>query len=311
MMITSPRMPRLASLLCGAAMAMLAAVSGGQAQAPFKTPTDATTALVEAVRRSDAKQLREILGAGARDILSSGDEVSDATDRKRFLDAFENRHSLSESGDRAMLLVGADDFPFPIPLVRKREGWRFDTAAGRTEILARRIGRNELAAIQASLAVLDAQQEYAAKDRTGQGSGIYAQRIVSRAGMKDGLFWGAPAGEEQSPLGELAAQAAAEGYVSGERPQPFHGYIYKILRRQGRAAPGGAIDYVARGKMIGGFALLAYPAEYGRSGVMSFMLNHAGTIYQKDLGPATSRLAARINSFNPDKGWEQVTPVQP
>lgn len=311
MMITSPRVPRLAGLLCIAAMALLATGAGGWAQQPFNTPSDAATALVEAVRRSDTKQLREILGAGAREILSSGDEVSDAADRKRFLEAFDSRHSVSESGDKATLLVGADEFPFPIPLMRKGEAWRFDTAAGRREILARRIGRNELAAMQTSLAVLDAQQEYAARDRTGQGPGVYAQRIVSRAGRKDGLYWDAAAGEEQSPLGELAAQAAAEGYAPGERPRPFHGYIYKMLRRQGPAASGGAIDYVARGRMIGGFALLAYPAEYGRSGVMSFMLSHAGKIYQKDLGPRTSRLAAGINSFNPDKGWEQVTPAQP
>jgi hypothetical protein len=311
MMMRSPRLPRLAKLLCATALAMFAAGSVVRAQEPFKSPSDAATALVEAVRRSDVKQLRAILGAGARDILSSGDEVSDATDRNRFLEAFDTRHSVSESGDKATLLVGADDFPFPIPLMRKGEGWRFDTAAGRTEILARRIGRNELAAMQASLAILDAQQDYAARDRTGQGPGVYAQRIVSRAGKKDGLYWDAAGSEEQSPLGALAAQAAAEGYEPGERPRPFHGYFYKILRRQGPAAPGGAIDYVARGNMIGGFALLAYPAEYGRSGVMSFMLNHAGTIYQKDLGPATSRLAARITSFNPDKGWEKVTPPQP
>jgi hypothetical protein len=298
-------------LLCGSAAAILATATAGRAQEPFKSPSEAATALVEAARVNDAKRLRTIMGVAGRDILFSGDDVADAADRRRFLTAYAGRHSVSENGDKATLLVGQDDFPFPIPIVRSRNGWSFDGEAGRKEVLARRIGRNELAAMQASLAFFDAQQDYAAKDRTGQGTGVYAQRIVSRTGARDGLYWHSAAGEEPSPLGELAAEAAADGYKASETQRPFHGYLYKILKRQGPAALGGALDYVAGGKMIGGFALLAYPAEYGRSGVMSFMLNHVGTVYQKDLGLGTAYTAAGMRSFNPDKGWKQVTPEKP
>lgn len=308
MIIAWPAARALAGLLCGSAVGILTAATAASAQQPFKSPSEAATALVEAVRGSDEKRLRTILGTVGWDTLFSGDEVADAADRRRFLAAYDGRHSVSENGDKATLVLGQDDFPFPIPIIRSGESWKFDGVSGRNEIFARRIGRNELDAIQASLAFFDAQQEYAAKDRTGQGPGLYAQRIVSRAGAKDGLYWDSAAGEERSPLGELAAEAAAEGYRAGETRRPYHGYYYKVLKRQGAAAPGGAVDYIAGGKMIGGFALLAYPAEYGRSGVMSFMLNHAGTVYQKDLGPGTVRTAARMQSFNPGKGWEKVTP---
>jgi hypothetical protein len=308
MSIASPMARTAFNLICAVAFGMVAAATAARAQEVFKTPSAAATALIDAARGSDEKRLRAILGLVGRDTLRSGDDVADAADRKRFLEAYDSRHSINEQGDKATLQVGPDDFPFPIPIMRRGESWTFDGASGRDEILARRIGRNELAAIQASLAFFDAQQEYAAKDRTGQGAGVYAQRIVSRAGVKDGLYWDSATGEEPSPLGDLAAEAAAEGYRAGETRRPFHGYYYKVLRRQGPSAPGGAIDYVAGGKMIGGFALLAYPAEYGRSGVMSFMLNHQGTVYQKDLGPNTGRIAGRMLSFNPDKGWEKVTP---
>jgi hypothetical protein len=310
MIIASPMRRSAFRLVCLVAFGIVAATTTttARAQESFKTPAEAATALVEAARGNHEKRLRAILGVVGRDSLHSGDDVADAADRKRFLEAYDSRHSISEHGGKTTLLVGPDDFPFPIPIMRRGEGWTFDGISGRDEILARRVGRNEFAAMQASLAFLDAQQEYAAKDRTGQGRGLYAQRIVSRPGARDGLYWESAAGEEPSPLGELAAEAAAEGYRAGETRQPFHGYYYKILKRQGGSAPGGAIDYVAGGKMIGGFALLAYPAEYGRSGLISFMLNHAGTVYQKDLGPGTARIAARMQSFNPDKGWEKVTP---
>lgn len=306
MIITWPAACLLVRWICASSVGIIATATAGSAQEPFKSPSEAATALIEAARGPDEKRLRAILGAVGRDTLFSGDEIADAADRKRFLEAYDNRHSVDEKGDKATLLVGQDEFPFPIPIVRSAKGWSFDGEAGRDEIFARRIGRNELAAIQASLAFFDAQQEYAARDRTGQGRGVYAQRIVSRPGARDGLYWENAPGEEPSPLGDLAAAAAAEGYRAGEERRPFHGYYYKVLRRQGPAAPGGAIDYVAGKKMMGGFALLAYPTEYGRSGVMSFMLNHTGTLYQKDLGPGTSRIAARIESFNPGKGWEKV-----
>jgi hypothetical protein len=307
MIIASSRARSAFHLICVVAIGIVAATTTAGAQEAFKTPAEAATALIEAARGSEEKRMRAVLGIVGRDSLHSGDDVADAADRAGFLAAFDGRHSINVQGDRATLIVGPDDFPFPIPIMRRGNAWKFDGVSGRDEILARRIGRNELAAIQASLAFFDAQQEYATKDRTGQGAGVYAQRIVSRAGAKDGLYWNSAAGEEPSPLGELAAEAAAEGYKAGETRRPFHGYYYQVLRRQGPSAPGGAIDYVAGGKMIGGFALLAYPAEYGRSGLMSFMLNHAGTVYQKDLGPGTNRIAARMQSFNPDKGWEKVS----
>lgn len=310
MIIASPIARTVFTLTCAVAFGIVALATTARAQEVFKTPSQAAAALIDAARGSDEKRLRAILGIVGHDTLHSGDDVADGADRKRFVEAYDSRHSITEQGSKATLLVGPDDFPFPIPILRRSEGWTFDGVSGRDEILARRIGRNELAAIQASLAFFDAQQEYAAKDRTGQGAGVYAQRIISRAGGNDGLYWHSAAGEEQSPLGELAAEAAAEGYRAGEVRRPFHGYYYKILKRQGNSAPGGAIDYVAGGKMIGGFALLAYPAEYGRSGMKSFMLNHEGTVYQKDLGAGTGRIAARMQSFNPDKGWEKITPQQ-
>lgn len=300
----------LARMLCLCAAGFLASASIASGQERFKSPDEAVAALVSAVRASNFSQLHAILGIHGREIISSGDRVADAGDRERFLTAYDAKHSITEQGSAATLIVGNDDFPFPIPLVRADGTWKFDAEAGRKEILFRRIGRNELSAIQASLAFFDAQYEYAAKDRTGAGPGIYAQRIVSKPGTKDGLYWATTQGEEQSPLGELAAEAAADGYEAAQTRRPFHGYYYKILKRQGSAATGGAADYVVGGKMIGGFGLLAYPAEYGRSGIMSFIVNHAGTVYQKDLGPGTSRVAARTRTFNPDSTWEKVPAAQ-
>ena len=210
-----------------------------------------------------------------------------------------------EGADKAVLVLGNQDWPFPIPLVRKDGTWRFDTVAGREEILFRRIGRNELAAIQTILAFVDAQQEYAEKGIGG--NGVYAQRIVSRPATKDGLYWPAQSGEDESPLGDLAASAAAEGYRAGQQRIPYHGYYYKVLTRQGPNAPGGALDYVVRGKMIGGFALVAYPAQYGNSGVMTFLVNHQGTIYEKDLGEQTAGIAPGMTAFNPDGTWQRVS----
>ena len=229
--------------------------------------------------------------------------------RQRFLSAYDAKHSIKAEENKATLILGADDFPFPIPLVNNRTGWEFDPAAGRLEILYRRIGRNELDAVQTSLAYVDAQNEYAEKDRAGEGVGTYAQRIVSGPGKKDGLFWRDD--RDPSPLGELAAQASAEGYKVGEQAAPYHGYYYRILKGQGSNAPGGALNYVVKGKMIGGFGLIAYPAEYGNSGVMTFMVNHAGTVYQKDLGPRTESIAKRAYLFDPDQTWKKVDVAAP
>ncbi|WP_245973815.1 DUF2950 domain-containing protein [Bosea caraganae] len=292
------------------AVALLAMTFAASAQQSFNAPEAAAEALVKAVRGDDVKGARALLGRGGDDILSSGDEIADAALRKRFVAAYDAQHKVTTSGDKATLIVGQEDFPFPIPLFRKGERWQFDTAAGRQEILFRRIGRNELDAIQVCLAYVDAQNEYADKDRTGSGRGVYAQRVVSRPGQKDGLYWASSQGGDASPLGELAARAAAEGYLIDGGPAPFHGYYYKILTRQGPAAAGGTLNYVVGGKMIGGFALLAYPAEYGNSGVMTFMINHAGTVYQKDLGLQTADRAKRIASFDPDSSWKKVSPAE-
>jgi hypothetical protein len=295
----------VAAFLCTAA-------SGADAQRAFKTPEAAASALVAAVRAANKKAVVSVLGPDGNDIVSSGDEVADAATRLKFADAYDAKHRIAMEGDdKATLLIGKDDFPVPIPLVRKNGNWRFDTAAGRREILARRIGRDELDAIQSCLAYVDAQNEYAAKNPDGLGVGVYAQRIVSQRGKKDGLYWPTSQGEAPSPLGELVAKAAAVGYRIGSGRSPYHGYYYKVLTKQGASAPGGALEYVVRGRMIGGFALVAYPAEYRNSGVMTFIVSHEGTVYQKDLGPDTAELAQRIASFNPDKSWRKVTDTNP
>jgi Protein of unknown function (DUF2950) len=296
------------SLVAGAMLTFL--MSAAHAQKSYPTPEEAVSALVEAVKAGSAFQMKRVLGPGADDIIDSGDAVADAETRQRFLSAYDIKHSLSfEANKKASIILGADDFPFPIPLIHNKAGWEFDTAAGRREILYRRIGRNELDAIQTCLAFVDAQNEYADKDRTGDGAGVYAQHIVSSPGKKDGLFWRDD--RDQSPLGELAAQAAEEGYKVGAEEAPYHGYYYRILKGQGPNAPGGALNYIVKGKMIGGFALVAYPAEYGNSGVMTFMVNHAGTVYQKDLGGRTAIIAKRIYLFDPDQTWKKADVAPP
>ena len=293
-------------ILCGLALiGMLGlAASDASAQQAFPSPDDAAGALASAVKSGTRREMLRVLGADGEDIIASGDEVADSEARQRFTSAYDTKHSVRLEGDsKAVIVLGNDDFPFPIPLMKKKAGWEFDTAAGRLEILYRRIGRNELDAIQTCLAFVDAQHEYAGKDR-GDGAGVYAQRIVSSAGKKDGLYWPG----DDSPLGELAAQASAEGYKVGSGPIPYHGYYYRILTQQGGNAPGGAMDYVVKGKMIGGFALLAWPAEYGNSGVMTFLVNHNGVVYQKDLGDYSMKLVRRINAFDPDQTWKKVEP---
>jgi hypothetical protein len=295
----------IATLLCAAA-------SVASAQQAFKTPDEAASALVSAAKTGDMKAFATVLGPDGDDIVSSGDEVADATTRQKFVAAYDAKHQIAMEGDnKAIMVIGQEDFPLPIPLVRKDGMWRFDTAAGRDEILARRIGKNELDAIQASLAYVDAQNEYADKDRTGAGKGIYAQHFVSSPGKKDGLYWPDVQGNDASPLGEFFAEAAKQGYRVGGGRTPYHGYYYKILTKQGAAAPDGELEYVVRGKMIGGFALVAYPAEYGNSGVMTFIVSHNGQVYQKDLGPHTARLAERMTSFNPNETWKKVDAPAP
>lgn len=277
------------------------------AQEQFKTPEEAVAVLVDAARSGDRKAILAVLGSEGRAIVSSGDPVADKNVREQFISAYDAKHAIEMEGDGTQtLVIGNDDWPFPIPLISKSGVWQFDTEAGRDEILRRRIGRNELSAIQVSLAYVETQNEYAALDPAGLGRGVYARRIVSRKGRKDGLYWPTAEGESQSPLGELAASASAEGYKAGKKPIPYHGYYYRILTRQGAGAPGGAYDYIVKDKMKGGFALIASPAEYGNSGIMTFMVNHDGKVFQKDLGPKTAKLAGRIDAFAPDESWTEV-----
>ena len=305
MMISRSSHVSLAALIT--IVSLLAAPA--RAQQVFQSPDEAAAALAAAVKSGDKNAMLKVFGPDGEDIISSGDEVSDASYREKFTSAYDAKHAIVTEGDnKAVLMLGDKDYPFPVPLVHRKTGWQFDAEAGRQEVLFRRIGHNELDAMQTCLAYVDAQNEYADKDR-GAGPGVYAQRIVSTPGHKDGLYW--PKDGDESPLGELAAEAAAEGYKVGGGPQPFHGYYFRILTKQGSHAPGGALDYVVDGKMIGGFALVAYPAEYGNSGVMTFIVNHAGDVYQKNLGPNTDELAKRITAFDPDKSWTKVSVDSP
>jgi hypothetical protein len=286
-------------------IAAAAIFSSANAQQRYKTPEEGADALVAAARAGDQKAIAAILGPGGADIASSGDAVQDDNTRKLFVAAYDVKHTVTVTDNKAVMVLGDQDWPFPIPLVKKGDTWQFDTPAGRQEVLFRRIGRNELSAIQVALAYVDAQHEYAEMKAA---DGAYAQRVVSSPGKKDGLYWPNAAGEQPSPIGEAVAVASLTGYRIGSQ-EPFHGYYYKILTRQGPNAPRGAQDYVVRGKMIGGFALIAYPAEYANSGVMTFVVNHDGVVFQKDLGRNTAKIAAAITAYNPDHTWQKVAEI--
>ena len=307
-MIKSQRVRLLSkiTILAGAAMLILALSSLAQAQQRFKTPEEAVEALVKAARSGDSKSVVSILGPGSQELVSSGDPVEDANVRQEYLAAYDAGHRIvTEPGKPSVLVIGPNDWPFPIPMVQRDGQWIFDVPAGREEVLARRIGRNELSTIKAMLAYWDAQQDYADMNKSKSGQAVYAQRIVSSPGKKDGLYWPTSGNEPPSPLGEAVAAATQLGYRPGAG-EPYHGYRFKILLRQGPTAPGGAVDYIVKGDMIGGFAAVAYPAEYGNSGIMTFMVNHDGTVFQKDLGRRTERIARRIESFAPDSTWQKV-----
>jgi len=281
------------------------------AQQSFATPRAAVDALVTAVRASDAAGIGGILGPGSDRLIHSGDPVADRQARERFVAAYETRSRIESEGDaRATLLIGEKDWPFPFPLVKRGERWRFDTQAGAQAVIDRRVGRNELAAIEVCLAYVDAQREYAATAGNGDGLHRYATRLVSSPGKKDGLYWPTPEGQPASPFGPLAAKAKKEGYgKSGTgASEPYHGYVYRILAAQGPDAPGGAYAYVVKGRMIGGFALVAYPARWGASGVMTFIVNHDGVVYQKNLGPRSAAIAGRMTTFDPDASWTRARP---
>jgi hypothetical protein len=278
-----------------------------ESQRTFATSQEAAQALVEAAGNNDTTALLKLLGPDGKDIVESGDPAADKTAREKFAQRANTKMQLEpEPGnpDRATLVVGDNDWPFPVPLVRKNGQWHFDSRSGRMEILARRIGRNELTAIDVCRGYVEAQMEYAARDRDADGILEYAQKIISSPGKKDGLYW---KGEPDNLVPKSFADAAASMLLAqGKKPVPYHGYYFHILKAQGPDAQGGTLDYVVKGKMIGGFALVAWPAKYGVSGVKTFLVNHQGIVYEKDLGLTTATLARQMTRFNTDKSWKPV-----
>jgi len=279
-------------------------------QRTFGSPDEAVKAVVVAIKARDVRELKVIFGPDSKGLFISGDEVADKVGNENFIRAYEEKNRIEIfNGDKAILYVGNNDWPMPIPVVKKGNGWSFDTKAGKKEVLQRRIGKNELNTIQTCKAYVDAQLEYATRDLDGDGLSKYAQKFLSAPGKKDGLYWETKEDEEKSPLGILFAGAAKEGYFPKEgknKPVPFHGYYYKILKEQGEDAPGGACSYVFNGRMTGGFALVAYPAQYGNSGVMTFIVNKEGVVYQKDFGGSTAMIVKNMRAYNPDKTWKKA-----
>ena len=300
--------------LAAAVVVMILTLAGMTADAALKqkgfaSAEEAVKAFAAAMRSHDDKELLAIFGTAAKELISSGDPVSDKQRKERFVSSYDLKNSLGKEGDKMVLIVGEQDWPFPIPLVKKGDQWIFDTKAGKEEILNRRIGENELSTVQTLLAVVDAQREYAMNDRDNDGILEYAEKFRSDPGKKNGLYWETKEGEEPSPLGPLVAQAREAGYEkkqSGGKPSPYYGYYFRILKAQGKDAPGGSYDYVVKGKMIGGFAVVAYPAKYGNSGVMTFIVNHDGVVYEKNIGKNTGKIAKAMKKYDPDKTWKKA-----
>jgi len=282
------------------------AIAQQQGQRTFSSPQDASTALVAAVQRNDEQAMLEILGPDGKEVISSGDETEDAQSRADFVRRYDEMHRLVREPDGFTLYVGAENWPLPIPVVERDRSWYFDTAAGKKEILYRRIGRNEMSTIRVCQELVAAQKDYYSAQHK------YAQKIFSDAGQRDGLYWKAAEGEPQSPIGPLVASAVAEGYAKSQSgpPTPYRGYYFHILTSQGKNSPGGPKRYVAGGKMTGGFGFVAYPAEYRSSGVMTFIVNEDGLVYQKDLGWKTDVLAKAMKEYNPGPGWQKVEDQQ-
>lgn len=279
-------------------------------QRTFATPEAAVDALVAALKANDEAALGAIFGDKHKEMVASGDAAQNAADRAKAFEALAAFRALDSRGeDRRVLLMGVNAWPMPIPLVKVGGGWRFATEEGIEELINRRIGRNENSAIEVLQAYLDAQGRYASIDRDGDGVRQFAQKLASTAGKHDGLYWPADAakGEEESPFGPLIAASAA--YLKGHKEgDSYRGYHFRILTRQGKNAAGGAYSYVINGRMIAGFAMVAYPAEYGETGVMSFIVSHNGKIFQKDLGKNSTKTGAAMTSFDPGTGWKEVTP---
>jgi Protein of unknown function (DUF2950) len=300
-------------IICALGLAFIAPTeSFAAAQKSFESPQAGVTALITAMRANDEYALQAIFGAGGSKLLRSGDAVADALNRAAFSKSYDEANKVVlESEEQATLLIGKDEWPMPIPLVKYPDGWRFDTVKGKDEILKRRIGHNELETMQVCLAIVDAEREYAARYLDSDGVPVYASRFTSSPGKHDGLYWPTQPNEARSPLGALLASAADEGYARSGilRHEPYHGYYFRILT-QGEDAPNGTQDYVIKGKMIGGFAVIAYPARYGASGIKSFLVNHDGVIYEKDLGQNTKAAAAAITTFTPRTGWTKLDQVK-
>jgi hypothetical protein len=284
------------------------AIGAAVRQQSFPSPEEGVRALMEAAKNNDTASLLQVLGPEAQSFISTGDPVSDRASRARFVQEYEEAYTLVQSGNtKAILQIGKDEWPFPIPLVKDNTSWRFDSKEGKEEILNRRIGRNELDVIQVCLAYVDAQREYYLRNPRHVALPHYAAKFMSTPGKRDGLYWATTTGEPPSPLGPFLAQARREGYhPTAGTSTPYHGYYYKMLTGQGPNAPDGAYDYVVRGQMIGGFAMVAYPAQYGSSGIMTFIVNHDGVVYQKDLGPHTAATAQSMTKFNPDETWKKL-----
>jgi hypothetical protein len=276
-------------------------------QKTFSSAEEAITAFVAAAQNNNEKAMLDILGPEGKQIVSSGDETEDAQSRANFVQRYQEMHRLVEEPDgTTTLYIGAKNWPTPIPLVKQGNAWYFDTEAGKREILFRRIGRNEMSTIRVCQELVVAQKEYSTQHNE------YAQKIFSDEGQHNGLYWKASSGETQSPIGPLVASAVAEGYAKGQAgpPTPYRGYLYHVLTRQGKNAPGGAKSYVVNGKMTGGFAFVAYPAEYRSSGVMTFIVSQDGAVYQKDLGKKTEVLGKAMKEYNPNSSWQKVEEPQ-
>jgi hypothetical protein len=307
MRITDPDMvPAGIAMAMAMAVAMQAAPQAAPpaSQQTFGTPQEAAQAIMDAAAHNDTALLLKLFGPGGKDIVESGDPTADTHSRAEFAGAAHEKLKINQdpsNPNRASLSIGTQDWPFPVPLVRKDGKWHFDSAAGKVEILAHRIGENEVNAVEVCRGYVEAQMEYAAREHDKGGVLEYAQKIVSSPGKQDGLYWGGA----ESLVPKAFANAAAANIAEGAgKPDRYHGYYFRIVKAQGPDAPGGAFDYVVKGKMIGGFALVAYPAEYAVSGVKTFIVNHQGTVYEKDLGPNTAALARQMTRINPDKFWK-------
>jgi hypothetical protein len=279
-------------------------------QRSFSTAEQAAQALLAAAEAGDNAALLALFGPSGKEIVNSGDPVQDKNRRAAFIEKAKQRMKIEPDATnpkRATIAIGDDDFPFPVPVVESGGQWRFDTQQGRRELLARRIGGNELEAIKICNAYVMAQHQFAAEDQDRRGVHEYAQKFISSPGKKDGLYWDEAEGGPASPIADLVNQAAEEGYdTTGVKPVPYHGYYFRILKGQGPRAAGGATDYMVRGLMIGGFGLIAWPAEYGASGIKTFMVNQAGIVREKDLGPSTATAAKTMQTFNPGTSWKAV-----